>query len=456
MKLYIFKILIITISISLIFSCDQNKNKMTDKEEWKYNLENNIYDEDITPPELLSLDIEPKSVKGGDKILIKIGLKEEGTGIDYLGVDLYSPNKLNPNIQDNNFTMGIKLVYNSEEDLFIGESIIYEYLPSGRWAVGSIYIKDRAENTRYYRIDELSKFYKYNLSDMKILSDVEVKYFYITDTKPDITPPIINDIYIENNVVNRSGMVKIIANAHDDYSGINSIRVIFQSPTSIKTGKRDGKDIYFFLNKISNNIWEDINELNHYMESGIWLGREIYISDNAGNYVKYIMKDDNIQNYETYYINSIKTDIEILEIDIRNTYIDKSPPTIQNITINKEVINTRGTIYMTAIGKESGSRIDNIVVSFYSPSRLKYNYDRGITLYCILSYNSEKELWEGNMNVESFHEKGEWKAGSITVYDEGENYTTYRLGTGNYYEYNNNYDFTKYKSDIRILGFIKK
>jgi hypothetical protein len=447
-QFYIIPILILILS-GITCSNDQEKDK-----------HNNYINIDTTPPKLLNLIAEPDLIKAGESIKIKTKFKEEGTGIDYLSIDLYSPNKIDPNIRKNNLSIRMNLSYNKKENLFIGDKIMEDYLPSGTWAVGDIYVKDRAGNVAYYKMDNLSNKYEMVVGDMDYLTDIDIVYFDITNSQTDTQAPKVKNIHLMNDMIKTSGKIKIRGEASDDYSGVNTFRVIFYSPTRLETGKSDGKDIYFFLDKKDTGYWEDEKDINHYIESGLWIAKEIYISDRAGNFRQYKIIDVyNNKDTVYYYEQGKKTDIPMLKIQIKDTFFDNTPPTLMSISLNPRKIKNRGKINIEARAKEKGSTVRGIVVTFYSPSKLKYGREKGVEVYGYLDFNYKREIWEGFIEIESYHEKGIWKAGSINVYDDAENRTIYRIdypSNDEYYKTFNNLDNKRAISNIKILSFKKE
>ncbi len=449
--IYILFILILFL-IGITCSDDQEKDKYNN-----YNKYNNI---DTTPPKLLDIKVEPDLIRAGESIMIKAKFMEEGTGIDYLSINLYSPNKIDPNIHNNNLSIRMNLSYSKKENLFIGDKVMEDYLPSGTWAVGDIYVKDRAGNLAYYKMDNLSNKYEMVVGEIDYLTDIDIEYYDITNSQTDTQPPNIKNIHLLNDMINTSGKIKIRGEASDNYSGVNTFRVIFYSPTRLETGKSDGKDIYFFLNKKDTGYWEDEKDINQYIESGLWIAKEIYISDRAGNFRQYKIMDEYISKDNVYYYeHGKKTDIPMLKIQIKDTYFDNTPPTLMSININPRKIKNKGKINIEAIAKEKGSIVRGIVINFYSPSKLKYGREKGVEVYGYLDFNYKREKWEGFIEIESYHEKGVWKAGSINVYDYAENRTTYRIDYPNndeYYKTFNNLDNKRTISNIKILSFEKE
>ncbi|MCW4015854.1 MAG: hypothetical protein NWF06_05740 [Candidatus Bathyarchaeota archaeon] len=99
----------------------------------------------------------------------------------------------------------------------------------------------------------------------------------------DVTPPVLNDVWVTPSTVNDGETITIYADITDDISGTKSVFPIILSPTADQWIQFGGLDY-----NPSSGLWEKEVTIPQYAEAGVWT-------------VDYVECRDNVQNNVFYY-----------------------------------------------------------------------------------------------------------------------------------------------------------
>jgi hypothetical protein len=132
--------------------------------------------------------------------------------------------------------------------------------------------------------------------------------------------------------------------------------------------------------------------------------------------------------------------------------IDITPPALSCVDFSPSSLSGSGTVTIAVGLTDSGSGVSMTNAYLYSPTKLQNNSTGG-QIYIPLSYNSTTQLWEGNANLENYHESGTWKVGHIYTYDNAGNYEYYQIDSSTStinYSYHDGVNFID--SGVSIAG----
>ncbi|WP_430790461.1 cell wall-binding repeat-containing protein [Virgibacillus flavescens] len=102
---------------------------------------------DGEPPVVESLEVSPKEVEVGDRVIVKADVRDSDTGVDTVGVFFDSPS--------GNSEEGFFLNYNATSGLWEGKYIVTETDEAGQWVFDFISVEDKAGNSEFYYPGEL-------------------------------------------------------------------------------------------------------------------------------------------------------------------------------------------------------------------------------------------------------------------------------------------------------------
>lgn len=440
---------------------------------------------DITPPELTTLGLVEatkggNSLNGAGKVTVKVGVNEPnvGTGTDISGVDSISATFASPN-KKTNLTSTLK--YSDTSKLYEGTVDIQQYYQNGNWTLSSVNTKDKAGNSRTYRVSASISALNYSMyacgSDVD--SGIKAPTFVISGLTPDETAPTISSASLtyKGNSSNPNipsadltgtstgASVSISVGAADETSGsgISYVSVVVQSYSKYsKSTTYKGNEIYagLSLNSTSGK-YEGTVTIQKYHENGKWKIAGIWVSDKAGNGRWYgTNTTDATFVCSTDSTNASKITVPTFTADTGSSSdlvtpsnsktADFTAPSLISIkadptTVNSTDIVTSGkpaSIKITAVVEDTGgtppaadssaSGISSIRATFYSPLKLldsNVGSSQTVTLTKVTPTDptSTKITYEGTFTLQVYHESGTWKMYTVSTSDNAGNTRTYTL-----------------------------
>ena len=168
--------------------------------------------QDITPPELVEITIEPFEMDtsaGVATITITVKATDDLSGIRSVGYFLERPSGMKENSG-----RSLRWVSGSSNDgTYVGRLTLPQYSEKGTWRIDTVYLYDEVGNNLDYRSGELAA--------LGLPASFEV-----VSSQQDITPPELVEITIEPSEMDTSGeaaTITITAKATDELSGIRSM-----------------------------------------------------------------------------------------------------------------------------------------------------------------------------------------------------------------------------------------
>ncbi|MEH6948143.1 Ig-like domain-containing protein [Bacillus sp. JJ634] len=359
---------------------------------------------DTTPPELSSFTISETQAAAGITIQFTAEATDDLSGVSTIYVSYRKPS---------GNTEGLYLYFNQSTNKFVGSMSFYDYSESGMWTLNYINVEDKKRNdVTYYDLSSS------NTSEHKM--DFR-PYAIQVDGSEDSTPPVLNSISISTSQITSSGSVKIVADASDDSSGVNSyISVWFNKPS--------GRSINEYLHYNNNTgKFEGSLSIDKYDELGTWKLSSVRLQDRTGNstyiYHSLTISDDTHKDFSNCSFNVSGTTPDLLE-----SFLDSLAITLEGTTVK---------LYSTASDNLSG--VSSVYANYQKPSGTTWNYYMG---------RNSSGQYVVSIPIDKYDELGTWKLRSITLYDAKGNYKTISDSSIGYY-YNETRDFSPFHFTVR-------
>lgn len=340
----------------------------------------NTLSTDTTPPELVSIEVNQNMFNVDDTLEIKVKASDDDSGVEGIYVS-YNPIENGATIQKN-----ISLSYNANQDLWVGKYKFEELDGEGIWEISNVLLLDKMSNERLYRRGELENANQYDIT-------------LTNATGGDVVGPTVEHVEIGANVLESGETTSLTINASDDKSGIRSVSVLYLSSPVFSL--EHSKSLMAIYDENSGK-WKAEMKFNEYDKSGMWKIFSIYLYDNAGNYTR--LTREEIPNPSNF------------DVNYKNKNIDVNPPTLENITLNKNMVDVGERVVFEAKVRDDLSGTSHIILDYvisingvmkYRNFYLRYDADRGVC------YTSE-------LFNEKIHE-GYWILRKITLFDNAMN-----------------------------------
>ena len=318
---------------------------------------NVIAAEDTTAPELISVEVEPSSIKAGQDVKVKVKIKEAGTGLVKAFVQLN--NSKDGDVmayEDFNFETPL---YSSKNKYIEKVFVIHtkENSAKGDWYLGCLDLTDQKGNTaRYWGSADNN-----NILLNGEIALTEKIHINVTANKGDTTRPKINSISIQTPTVEKPGNLKIKLN-------LSEKKEIFNAQISISKADKSYVQVldnYKSTDGNGNYIIEI--PIDSKIHNGEWEVDDIYIYDEAGNEIHYTSRTcmGYLENMEGFY----KEKFDLLKFNIVGTAGDETKPVIKSVKVLNEgaLVSKPGILEVEVEVVEDGEGIDQIDIVYEIP-----------------------------------------------------------------------------------------
>ena len=326
-----------------------------------------------------SVNFNKSQFSVNDTITISIGVNLNDFGsINYFEIVLYS-------IKYDITVASLDPTYDSDTGAYITNKKVTEYMPDGQYYVSRMFVGNASGLYFFYNGT--------NYSSPKV---------QITGTQPDIVPPQLNSVTIDNANVQPNDNVTVSVNATDDVSGIDYVSIW------IKSAFTNG----IFLQghpqyNPTTKYYEYTFQVNQYWESTtLWVSR-ISINDLAGHQI----------------VLNNGTDFNAPDIIITGTTPDYNPPTIGALSTNRTIAQPGDTIRFSASITDDVSGVQQASLAIRSVSQ-----NREI-LYDDMIYNASSGLFEYYLKISLYYPFGNLYISEIDVSDMAGNSDVYHNGS---------------------------
>ncbi|MCZ0703021.1 uncharacterized protein YnzC (UPF0291/DUF896 family) [Natronobacillus azotifigens] len=332
---------------------------------------------DGTPPTVNDITVSKDQLTVGDQLEIEAKVEDDHSGVKEVTVFYDPPSK--------NRIVFIRLTYNNETDRWEGQHEVSEFDEAGTWTFRAIRVIDQAGNDIQYRP-----------SDLNLAESLD---FNVDNPDGDDTPPTVENIVVNKDQLTVGDQLEIEANVEDDHSGVKEVTVFYDPPS-----KNRIVSIRLTYNNETDR-WKGQHEVSEFDEAGTWTFRAIRVIDHAGNDIQYRPSD--------------LTLVENLDFNVDNPDGDGTPPTVENIVVNKDQLTVGDQLEIEAKVEDDHSGVKEVTVFYDPPSKNRIVLIR-------LTYNNETDRWEGDHRVSEFDEAGTWTFRAIRVIDHAGNDIQYR------------------------------
>jgi hypothetical protein len=324
---------------------------------------------DVAPPTVSSVSVDKTEARPGDTVTISVDATDDKSGIDKIYV--YAEGNYN--------SYSDWAAYNPNTKKYELKIPITEDTNPGSWSIYSIVVYDEAGNGGYYRNgnDE----YDFSAANFTVVNDLI-----------DLTPPTILSVSVDKTEANPDDTVTISITADDDKSGIDQIYVGVDSNYDYF----DGDAIY----NVETNKYELKIPITEKTKPGLRSIDYIYVIDKAGNDMSYY------NGYED-------ADFSAANFTVINENADITPPTVQNITVDKKEVQPGDTVKVSLDITDDKSEVSYV--------RIGYSGSHGGFMNAEAVYNSETQKYEAEFTIDDKTRPGTWQVSWINVMDTSSN-----------------------------------
>lgn len=214
----------------------------------------------------------------------------------------------------------------------------------------------------------------------------------------DMDPPVFNSISVDKTLAAAGDTVTVTVNVSDYGSGLSSGHAYYRLPS--------GETIDCYLGVVNEKLVGTFS-IGKYDEPGKWIVSYIDIYDYSGNC-------NEIYNSEIYSPDSGLTVMDLIagDFEVTGTTLDKNPPTLSSITMDKTSAAAGDTVTLKVVAQDDISGINNVSVNYKLPSGE------------IMSTNSQKQFgyFKISLQIGQYDESGTYKLDSIFILDNAGNY----------------------------------
>ena len=317
--------------------------------------------EDTSAPELISVEVQKKTIEAGQEIKVHIKVKENGTGL------------VKAMIQFNHSTAGDIMASTTQDwetpQYSSGQSYInYVFtVPTvtntkdGDWFMAYLEFYDQKGNfSRYCGRSNDNQVYSEFLEPQQFLEGKT--HVQVSGGSGDLEKPVIESIKIQNPTVEKSEKLKLEMDIKDA-SALSYIQIDMSSKTDEYCYQLYGA---YSVDEKSKYVFEiPISKSRHV---GEWEINDIYIKDEVGNeahYTNQINKD-----YFTDYYGESKETFSLIKFTVTGYKGDETAPTVNSIKIlNDETVVTKPGILQFELDiTEEGSGVTCIEIEYERPN----------------------------------------------------------------------------------------
>ena len=345
-----------------------------------------VNNQDNTPPTVNTITINKKIVTGGDTLTVTVDAQDDISGIKYINIQYDTP-------AGNPSSKGTAL-YKNSNGTYSGDIPIGAYDALGLWQVRDIGLTDNADNTTVI-------YNKESYSNQANSMDLSSGDIQVAGTISDFTPPTVNSITVNKNISTGGDTLTVTVDAQDDISGIKYINIQYDTPAGNPSSK--GTALY----KNSNGTYSGDIPIGAYDALGLWKVRDIGLTDNADNTTY-------IYNKESYSNQPNNMDLNSGDIQVAGTISDFTPPTVNSITVNKNISTGGDTLTVTVDAQDDISGIKYINIQYDTP--VGNPSSKGTALH-----ENSNGTYSGDIPIGAYDALGLWKVRDIGLTDNADN-----------------------------------
>jgi hypothetical protein len=339
---------------------------------------------DVTAPQLLSHEFIPPQVQDGGTTTLTITATDDLTGIRSVTGTVTSPTgKANQSFaaqregETNRYSAHITVPKDAED---------------GNWRLTYLNLQDGANNSATITYAPAST--------------PPSALLRVTSSRPDSQAPTVRQAWVERRAMQagEKNVVHIIA--EDDKTGVNLVSGVFLSPSKIA---RIGFGCHVAG---SETTWDCEFTTPQCLDCGDWVLEQVQVADKANNMGT---------------IRSNDPAIAQVRVNINGTSCDNTPPTLQNLVLDQQVISNQqtSTIRVIATLSDDSCAVYSVSGNFNGPTPA--NGQQPPHAYFTLTHENGN-VWSGSMSIPALSAKGIWTVGFVQALDNGYNLKVFSRG----------------------------
>jgi hypothetical protein len=364
--------------------------------------------DDTTPPSVVSLDFNPKSVDvttSAQNVTVTMHVTDDLSGTAFITATFTSPSYAQYQYAGVYRSAGTAL-----DGTFTGTVTIPKFSESGTWSLSSVYLGDNAGNT-------------INLSQANLQTAGFPTSLSVTSVQDTAAPQVNGTPVFSPPSLDVSGGAQTLTvtfNLTDDLSGVSfsqqDFALILVSPSGRQQQYVPSSEFQLISGNTLNGQWQITHTFPQYSEAGTWSIAYIYLKDSAGN-----------QNYISFFGDSMLP----ATFTVVSSPQDITPPTITSFDFSPKVIDTSAgaqtvTVTMGIVDNLAGADFspDTPYLSYYhgfnffSPSHGQSVYCCGYSpIFTLTAGTPTNGTWQAAVSIPRFSEEGTWKASIYLVKD---------------------------------------
>jgi hypothetical protein len=356
---------------------------------------------DTTPPTLVSLDFNPKSVdvsSAAQTITVTAHITDDSSGVSYTQIYFNSPSLADQTSASFSLASGT-----ATDGTYQASVTIPKGAEPGTWKLFKVVLQDTAGNNVGYGPDA---------GDTPLPGGTPTN-LSVTDTNPDTTAPVLVSIDFTPKSVDVSSTaqnVTVTAQLTDDSSGVQYAQVYFNSPSN-------AQQVSFFLGLTSGTAtagtFADTESIPAGAEPGTWKLTRVQLQDAAGNFVNYGPA------FSNHFPNGTPTDLSVT-----STAPDTTPPTLVSLDFTPktvDVTNAAQTVTVTAHLTDDNTGVNSAVIYFSSPSSAQTAF----ASFSLTSGTATDGTYTASVTIPQGAEPGTWKIYRVSLQDTASNSVEY-------------------------------
>ena len=330
--------------------------------------------QDTTPPTLVSLEITPVEVNGGDSFSVVMQITDDNSGFSNGFITITNPEN---DIRFISYSSEWEVVDN---DYYKASFTISQYDVSGNWYISLVQLEDNEENQ--------SSLNQVDLETMQINTS-----FTVSNTTPDTTPPVLNNLNVNPKEALAKEEVTISFNVSDDLSGFDNGYIKIGDPNEVVVTSLYSEG---WIDK-GNGNYEASFTIGQYEESGTWYVYEMKLADIMGN-TNYLLKGD------------------LTTFNVSGTTVDNTGPTAAvTITPGSATTGDNVTIVLNISDDVSGFDYGNLTLKY--PDGIKNDMFHSPDDW----FKTGDNVYSLFFPVDQYTQPGTYTVSNVSLYDKAGN-----------------------------------
>ncbi|MCB9639317.1 MAG: Ig-like domain repeat protein [Myxococcales bacterium] len=331
--------------------------------------------EDIVPPRLKQIKISPNPVKAGEIIVVEMETENDLSGVIAAQITLASPNAKH--------SLYLSTSFNPSLQRFVGRIRIPAYVESGTWIATRATLQDQAGNPTVYQAMQAP------LSGTTLV---------VQAGQEDVDAPTLQGLTLLAQQAKAGEELGLWLQVSHDPSGIKQIQISasgdqggYLSATAFYHPQRKRYEAYLSIPKTG--------------PDGKWSITQVQLEDLAENRF-FVSAQDPLLMQKDFTVSGSTAPPP--------PSTDQEAPEIQGLHLSKNEFNVGELLSIAVKIEDKDSGVARGRVSITDPAGAE-------RLFIDLSYNTSRELWEGQVQIPAFSRDGLWKIKQISATDRAGN-----------------------------------